>query len=104
MRAVIEGLQALRGIAQVSAVTIVAELGQISRFARARQLMGYSGAVSSEDSSGERSEEHTSELQSLTNLVCRLLLEIKKSSSPSIKLRKYCTQVITTILVYVRCM
>src|SRR5438046_4824081 len=27
----------------------------------------------------ERSEEHTSELQSLTNLVCRLLLEKKKS-------------------------
>src|SRR2546430_3963537 len=41
MRAVIEALQALRGVAQVSAVTIVAELGQISRFARARQLMGY---------------------------------------------------------------
>src|SRR5437016_8506364 len=29
----------------------------------------------------ERSEEHTSELQSLTNLVCRLLLEKKKSRS-----------------------
>src|SRR5258706_11396039 len=28
----------------------------------------------------ERSEEHTSELQSLTNLVCRLLLEKKKNS------------------------
>src|SRR5437016_12110137 len=27
---------------------------------------------------GDRSEEHTSELQSLTNLVCRLLLEKKK--------------------------
>src|SRR5258706_11688313 len=27
-----------------------------------------------------RSEEHTSELQSLTNLVCRLLLEKKKST------------------------
>src|SRR5262249_61711563 len=27
-----------------------------------------------------RSEEHTSELQSLTNLVCRLLLEKKKTS------------------------
>src|SRR5262249_57315090 len=27
---------------------------------------------------GKRSEEHTSELQSLTNLVCRLLLEKKK--------------------------
>src|SRR5438093_8034716 len=30
------------------------------------------------DSLGDRSEEHTSELQSLTNLVCRLLLEKKK--------------------------
>src|SRR5258706_6286058 len=29
----------------------------------------------------ERSEEHTSELQSLTNLVCRLLLEKKKKKS-----------------------
>src|SRR5258706_7379819 len=28
--------------------------------------------------SSQRSEEHTSELQSLTNLVCRLLLEKKK--------------------------
>src|SRR5437016_6436066 len=31
-----------------------------------------------EDGAGNRSEEHTSELQSLTNLVCRLLLEKKK--------------------------
>jgi transposase len=54
MRTVIEALQALRGVAQVSAVTTVAELGQISRFARARQLMGYSGAVSREHSSGAR--------------------------------------------------
>src|SRR5438046_7607781 len=29
---------------------------------------------------GGRSEEHTSELQSLTNLVCRLLLEKKKEN------------------------
>src|SRR5258706_14275482 len=28
---------------------------------------------------GKRSEEHTSELQSLTNLVCRLLLEIGRA-------------------------
>ena len=28
---------------------------------------------------GQRSEEHTSELQSRTNLVCRLLLEKKKA-------------------------
>jgi len=54
MRAVVDGLQALRGIAKISAVTIVAELGEISRFKKARQLMGYSGVVSSEDSSGPR--------------------------------------------------
>ena len=54
MRAVIEALQALRGIARVSAATIVSEVGELSRFATARQLMGYSGTVSREDSSGER--------------------------------------------------
>src|SRR5262249_60635571 len=32
-------------------------------------------------STGPRSEEHTSELQSLTNLVCRLLLEKKKKDT-----------------------
>lgn len=54
MREVIAALQALRGIAKVSAVTIVAELGQISRFARATQLMAYGGMVSREHSSGEK--------------------------------------------------
>jgi transposase len=54
MRAVIEALQALRGIALVSAVTIATEVGALSRFGKPRQLMGYSGAVPSEDSSGER--------------------------------------------------
>jgi transposase len=54
MRAVIDALQALRGIALVSAVTIAAEVGELSRFAKPRQLMGYSGAVSSEDSTGAR--------------------------------------------------
>jgi transposase len=54
MRAVIEALQALRGIAKVSAVTIVAEVGELSRFTRARQLMGYGGMGTSEDSSGPR--------------------------------------------------
>src|SRR5438093_9555703 len=32
-----------------------------------------------------RSEEHTSELQSLTNLVCRLLLEKKKKTETTLK-------------------
>src|SRR5438093_9882569 len=34
----------------------------------------------------ERSEEHTSELQSLTNLVCRLLLEKKKKKEKNKKI------------------
>src|ERR1035437_4305478 len=54
LQQVINDLQALRGIADISAVTIAAELGQISRFGSARQLMGYCGAVPSEDSSGKR--------------------------------------------------
>jgi len=54
MRAVIEALQSLRGVAQVSAVTLVAELGEIGRFAHPRQLMSYTGMVSREHSSGER--------------------------------------------------
>ena len=54
IRAVIDALQALRGIALVTAVTIVAEVGEFSRFAKPRQLMGYSGAVASEHSSGDR--------------------------------------------------
>ncbi len=53
MREVVDALQALRGIAKISAVTIMAELGEVSRFETPRQLMGYSGAVSSEYSSGE---------------------------------------------------
>src|SRR5215475_14631676 len=35
-----------------------------------------------------RSEEHTSELQSRENLVCRLLLEKKKKTNKNKKLRK----------------
>jgi transposase len=54
LREVVKDLQALRGIAHISAVTIAAELGNITRFEGARQLMGYSGAVPMEDSSGER--------------------------------------------------
>src|SRR2546430_6060131 len=35
-----------------------------------------------------RSEEHTSELQSQSNLVCRLLLEKKKNSTTTAQLRR----------------
>ena len=55
MQDVIRGLQALRGVAHISAVTIASELGNISsRFESARKLMGYCGVFPSEDSSGKR--------------------------------------------------
>jgi transposase len=54
IQTVVAALQALRGVAQMTAVTIVTELGSLSRFTGAKQLMGYSGMVSSEHSSGSR--------------------------------------------------
>lgn len=52
MCALIAGLQALRGVSNLTAVTIVAEVGPPSRFARPKHLMGYSGLVPSEYSTG----------------------------------------------------
>ena len=45
---------------------------------------GNLGNIDVVEKSRERSEEHTSELQSLTNLVCRLLLEKKKKKKQRI--------------------
>lgn len=50
---VIEGLMALRGVKLITATTIVAEIGDLQRFATAPQLMAYLGVVPSEHSSGE---------------------------------------------------
>jgi transposase len=52
IRALVAALQALRGIKSISAATIVAEVGPPSRFTHPKQLMGYSGLVSSEHSTG----------------------------------------------------
>jgi transposase len=52
IRAVIEALQALRGVAQTTAATVVSEVGSLARFPSPRQLMGYSGLVAREHSSG----------------------------------------------------
>lgn len=49
---VIEALMALRGINVLSAVTVVAEIGDLHRFESAPQLMAYLGLVPSEHSSG----------------------------------------------------
>lgn len=50
--AVIAALQALRGVGLITAVTLVAELGDLRRFHSPRQLMAYAGLVPSEHSSG----------------------------------------------------
>jgi transposase len=51
---VVEGLMALRGCALITAMTVVAELGDITRFDSPRQLMKYLGLVPSESSSGPK--------------------------------------------------
>src|SRR5436190_9659494 len=55
---------------------LVLELTQLRRFSRITSALRRS--CSDRPSSTRRSEEHTSELQSHSDLVCRLLLEKKK--------------------------
>src|SRR5262249_46002651 len=50
----VEAIPALRGIQFPAAVTLSAELGELTRFDPPRQLMSYLGLVPSEHSSGER--------------------------------------------------
>src|SRR5437868_12415075 len=49
---VVAALQTMRGMAMVNAATLIAELGDLSRFADPRQLMAYLGLTPSEYSSG----------------------------------------------------
>jgi len=50
---VVKALQALRGVCLLSAVTVIAELGDLTRFDKPVQLMSYLGLVPSEHSSGQ---------------------------------------------------
>jgi transposase len=52
LQAVVAALQALRGLAIVGAITLVAEIGDFRRFANPRQLMAWLGLVPREHSSG----------------------------------------------------
>ncbi len=54
MAPVVEAYQALRGVALITAVTFVAEIGDVRRFESPRQLMAYLGLVPCESSTGER--------------------------------------------------
>jgi transposase len=51
---VVAALQALRGVSFLTAVSLVAELGDLTRFGHPRELMAYLGLVPSEYSSGPR--------------------------------------------------
>src|SRR5437660_2766251 len=52
-RAMYTALQAMRGIDLVAAVTVLAEIGDLSRFQNPCELMGYLGLVPSESSTGD---------------------------------------------------
>jgi transposase len=54
MGPLVEALRGLRGLDFISAVTLVAAIGDLGRFEVPRQLMAYLGLVPSEQSSGER--------------------------------------------------
>jgi transposase len=56
LRAIVTALQALRGVAKLSAITLATELGSFSRFAHAGQVMSYTGLVPSEHSSGKKNK------------------------------------------------
>jgi transposase len=51
---IVRALMALRGVDLVSAFTLVAEIGDFGRFARAPEFASFTGATPSERSSGER--------------------------------------------------
>jgi transposase len=54
---IVAALQTMRGMALVNAATLIAELGDLSRFANPRQLMAYLGLVPS-DHSGQTRRSH----------------------------------------------
>jgi transposase len=54
---VVDALQALRGVHCTVAVTIVAEIGDLTRFENPRELMKFLGLVPSEYSTGERRQQ-----------------------------------------------
>lgn len=51
-RETVEALRCFRGIETLTAMTLASEIGDIRRFSGARQLMGYSGLIPGERSSG----------------------------------------------------
>ncbi len=53
LAAVVKALQGFKGIAHLTAVTIVSEIGDMKRFGKATKLMSYAGVVPGEHSTGD---------------------------------------------------
>ncbi|WP_273130450.1 IS110 family transposase [Metabacillus sp. HB246100] len=69
---VIQALQSLRGVALITATSLVAEIGSFKRFSTPKQLMAYVGLIPSEYSSGER--RHQGKITKTGNRHARRLL------------------------------
>lgn len=54
--AVVAALQALRGVSLIVAATVIAEIGDLSRFDNPRKLMAFLGLIPIQDSSGEKTK------------------------------------------------
>src|SRR5260221_7194368 len=76
-------------LAPASPLVALASDARWERFARVWRQRGQRCAIDQDARHGsgtpDRSEEHTSELQSHSDLVCRLLLEKKKKQSPAVQ-------------------
>jgi transposase len=72
MRPVVEALMCLRGFDFIAAITIIAELGDLTRFAHPRALMSYLGLVPSEHSSGNT--RHQGQITRMGNRHARRIL------------------------------
>src|SRR5437016_6498431 len=62
-------------------LSIIASWLSTKHFSKPQSMSQQKNLCDNHDGGQRRSEEHTSELQSLTNLVCRLLLEKKKKKT-----------------------
>ena len=72
MKPVVDALMCMRGFDFLAAVTCIAELGDLTRFAHPRALMSYLGLVPSEFSSGK--SRHRGSITKLGNTLARRIL------------------------------
>ncbi len=103
IREVVSALQLLRGVAKITAVGTVAEVGNFSRFSSPTQLMAYMGIVPSEYSSGGPGKKKQGGITKTGNShLRRLMIEAAWSYryNPSVNLRiQKCQNEISTELV-----